>query len=99
MFLSSRIFNTVTCITIATQRVGEHIPAIHEHAATGRLLLGSFAVNRLRQQYRLCFPWGPCKVVIRESNSEAARIRLVKTENPNACATLNCKLCKSAIAL
>jgi hypothetical protein len=28
-----------------------------------------------------------------------ARRRLVKTENPSACATVNCKLCKSAIAL
>jgi hypothetical protein len=29
------------------------------------LLLGNGAVNRLCQQYGLCFPWGPCKVVIR----------------------------------
>jgi hypothetical protein len=29
------------------------------------LLLGNGAVNRLCQQYRLCFPWGQCKVVIR----------------------------------
>jgi hypothetical protein len=28
-----------------------------------------------------------------------ARIRLVKTENPSACVTVNCKLCRSAIAL
>jgi hypothetical protein len=28
-----------------------------------------------------------------------ARIRLVKTENPIACVTLNCKVCRSAIAL
>jgi hypothetical protein len=28
-----------------------------------------------------------------------ARRRLVKTENPSAGATVNCKLCKSAIAL
>jgi hypothetical protein len=28
-----------------------------------------------------------------------ARIRLVKTENPNACATVNCEVCRSAIAL
>jgi hypothetical protein len=28
-----------------------------------------------------------------------ARIRLVKTENPTACVTMNCKVCKSAIAL
>jgi hypothetical protein len=26
-----------------------------------------------------------------------ARIRLVKTENPSACATVNCKVCRSAI--
>jgi hypothetical protein len=28
-----------------------------------------------------------------------ARIQLLKTENPSACATVNCKLCKSAIVL
>jgi hypothetical protein len=28
-----------------------------------------------------------------------ARIRLVKTGNPSACATVNLKVCKSAIAL
>jgi hypothetical protein len=28
-----------------------------------------------------------------------ARILLVKTENPNACVTVNCKMCKSATAL
>jgi hypothetical protein len=33
-------------------------------------LLGNGAVNRLCPQYRLCFPWGPCKVNIRESISE-----------------------------
>jgi hypothetical protein len=28
-----------------------------------------------------------------------AKIRLMKTENPNACVTVNCRVCKSAIAL
>jgi hypothetical protein len=28
-----------------------------------------------------------------------ARIRLVKSQNPSACVTVNCKVCKSAIAL
>jgi hypothetical protein len=28
-----------------------------------------------------------------------ARRRLVETENPRVCATVNCRLCKSAIAL
>jgi hypothetical protein len=27
------------------------------------------------------------------------RIQLVKTENPSACVTVNCKVCRSAIAL
>jgi hypothetical protein len=31
--------------------------------------------------------------------NSVTRIRLVKTENPSACVTVNCKLCKSAIAL
>jgi hypothetical protein len=35
------------------------------------LLLGNGAVNRLCQQYRLCFPCGSRKVDIRESRSEA----------------------------
>jgi hypothetical protein len=37
----------------------------------GSQLLSNSAVNRLRQQYKLCFPLSPCKVVIREANSEA----------------------------
>jgi hypothetical protein len=39
----------------------------------------------------LQWPWDFYKSV--------ARKRLVKTENPSACATVNCKVCKSAIAL
>jgi hypothetical protein len=27
------------------------------------------------------------------------RMRLAKTENPNACVAVNCKVCRSAIAL
>jgi hypothetical protein len=41
------------------------------HTIIGRPLLGNGVVNRLRQQYRLGFLLGPCKVVIREANSEA----------------------------
>jgi hypothetical protein len=42
------------------------------------LLLGNGAVNRLCQKYRLCFPLGPCKVVIRESSSEDGRCGRIK---------------------
>jgi hypothetical protein len=38
---------------------------------TGDLFLANGAVNRLCQQYRLCFLWGPCKVDKRDSSSEA----------------------------
>jgi hypothetical protein len=102
-----------------------------------------YATRWLHQQYRLCFPWGLCRVLIREVNLEAssvqgswksfrvlvefwgsrvieqemarrlhsdlkwyvsvlisvARRRLVETENPSACATESCKVCRSAEAL
>jgi hypothetical protein len=35
----------VTCIPIARQRVGKHIPATHANAIIGRLLLGNGPVN------------------------------------------------------
>jgi hypothetical protein len=46
-------------------------PQKQTRGTIGHLLIGKSAVNRLCQQYRLCFPWDPCKVVIRESSSEA----------------------------
>jgi hypothetical protein len=63
--------NIVTNMTIARQRLNKHNPATQEHATIGRQLLSNVAVNRLPQQDRLCFQFGPCKVVIREANSEA----------------------------
>jgi hypothetical protein len=49
------IFNKlkITCIPIARQQVGKYIPATHEQATIGRLLLSNDAVNRLHQQYML----------------------------------------------
>jgi hypothetical protein len=46
----------VTCILIARQRLGKHIPA-----TIGRLLLGNGAVNTLFNNIRRCFPWGLCR--------------------------------------
>jgi hypothetical protein len=34
-----------------------------------------------------------------ETDKSVAKIRLVKTENPNVCGTVNCKVCRIAIAL
>jgi hypothetical protein len=49
-------------------------PQKQTRGTVGDLLLGNGTLNRLCQQYRLCFPWGPCKVVIRESYSEAGSL-------------------------
>jgi hypothetical protein len=55
-------------------------PQKQTRGIVGDLLLGNSAVNRLCQQYRLCFPWGPYKVDIRESifqySSPRARKRM-----------------------
>jgi hypothetical protein len=48
---------------IAIQRITKRIQT---HETIGRLLLGNGIVKMLRQQYRLRFPWDPCKMVIRE---------------------------------
>jgi hypothetical protein len=50
-------------------------PQKQTRGTIGHLLLVNGALNRLRQKYRLCFSCGPCRVVIRQSNSEAGSCR------------------------
>jgi hypothetical protein len=56
---------------IARQQLGKHITGVMLSTIKGHLLLVNGSVNRLCQQYRFCFLWGPCRVVIRGSSSEA----------------------------
>jgi hypothetical protein len=48
---------------------------------------------------RLCQEDFVCELKLGETDKSVARIRLVKTENPSVCATVNCKVCRTAIAL
>jgi hypothetical protein len=46
-------------------------PQKQTRGAIGDLLLDNGAAHSFCQQYRLCFPWGPCKLDVGESSSEA----------------------------
>jgi hypothetical protein len=61
--ISGSVFCLVRVMPIARQRIAKHVSA-EEDARSNGTSIG-------RQQYRLCFPWGPRKVVKRELSSEA----------------------------
>lgn len=60
------IMHNVTCTTTTGQRLGKSVPASHAHTAIEHSLLGNGPISTPHFQYRLCFPWGPCHVVIKE---------------------------------
>jgi hypothetical protein len=61
------LLHTVTyvLVLVARQRHGKHIASKHTRA-TGRRLLGKWAVNMPLKQSRLCFLSGPCRGVVKE---------------------------------
>jgi hypothetical protein len=61
------VFYVVRAVPISRKR----FPQKQTRGIVGDLMPGNSAVKRLCQQYRLWFPWGPCKMDIRESSCEA----------------------------
>jgi hypothetical protein len=61
----------VTCISIARQRLGKHIPVKRTRATDVRPLLDNDTVNKPPQQERGCFLRGPCRGVIKGQSEDA----------------------------
>jgi hypothetical protein len=70
----------VTCIPIARQRLGKHIPAgANERNNRTSITRQRSCKHGFPTIERLCFLWGPCEVVIKRS-SEADEIRYSRVE-------------------
>jgi hypothetical protein len=91
----------VTCILIARQWLGKHVPAVNTpQQSRGRFLCGRRrdrgAVNTtkiIRDNRRRCFPWGPCRVVIKKCSAveNSSRTWWVEFETP-ACRDVSLEL-------
>jgi hypothetical protein len=76
---------------------------VYEPGSSGIELSPVFGIGSRRIMARKefgCEKKTSCVISIySETYKSVARIRLVKTEKPNVCATMNCKVCRSEIAL
>jgi hypothetical protein len=72
-------YNIVTCIPSARQRLGKHVPAVNALFSmwlAPRPLLCYCVVNTPKticDNRRRCFPWSPCKVVIKNNSIQQHR--------------------------
>jgi hypothetical protein len=70
----------VTCIAIARQRLGKHASKVERlfsmWSAPRKLLCnGAVKTPKIRDNRRLCFQWGLCKVVIKKDSTEQHRVK------------------------
>jgi hypothetical protein len=71
----------VTCTSVARQRLGKHASAIERLFSmwsAPRQLLCNGAINTskpIRDNRRRCFPWGPCKVIIKKNSIGQHRVK------------------------
>jgi hypothetical protein len=79
-------------IPIATQQLGKHIPATQAHATIEYPLLGSGQLNMHPWEYRLCFPWGPCRGVIKGQRRSLEEHRTFVESSRVVSSLRNCQL-------
>jgi hypothetical protein len=83
----------IRTVPIARQRVAKHIPA-EANTRDNRTFIGRQRCGEKKNFVNdtgCVFPWGPCKVVVRESNSEVGTSGVVgelKEENENGASSL-----------
>jgi hypothetical protein len=77
-------------MTIAGQRLGKHIPRVTSSTIEGYRLLGNGAIHTHSRTTEIkCFPWGPCRGIIRESDFEAVAVGVQKSTRSISSTTEN----------
>jgi hypothetical protein len=79
-------FHIVTCISVAREQLGKHVPAKKNSWPTiGKLLFiaRQRAVNKFRQQCRPCLLCVPCRAHIRSSEDSSKRFTATERKVSN----------------